>query len=167
VTNTDAQLPTCNNCHTSHQVERVTDSSFRQNIISQCGNCHEGLVESYFETFHGKVSYLGDTTTARCYDCHGSHDILPVTNPASRLSKANIVETCQSCHPDANARFAEYITHADYHDGEKFPRLNFVFLAMTLLLVSVFLFFGAHTLLWFPRAMAERKQQKNGKGAKG
>lgn len=161
VTQTDKKLPTCNDCHSAHQVQRVSEDAFRQDILDQCGTCHEDLTERYFETFHGKVSYLGETATARCYDCHGSHNILPTKNPESTLSKENVVETCAACHPRANQRFAQYLTHADYHDGDKYPRLNFAFLAMTILLVSVFFFFGIHTLLWFPRALSERK--KNGR----
>ena len=165
ITQTDKKLPTCNDCHSSHEVQRVSEDAFRKDILDQCGTCHEDLTESYFETFHGKVSYLGNVTSARCYDCHGSHNILPKSNPASTLSPENVVETCQKCHSDANVRFTQYLTHADYHDGEKYPRLNFAFLAMTMLLVSVFIFFGAHTLLWFPRALSERKKNaiENGK----
>jgi hypothetical protein len=160
VTTTEEALPTCNDCHTSHEVQRVTEGTFRQDITDQCGTCHETLTESYFKTFHGKASYLGELSTARCYDCHGSHNILPRDNPASTLSDNNIVGTCKQCHENANARFAEFITHADYHDAERFPRLNFVFVAMTILLVSVFVFFGTHTILWIPRALAERRKER-------
>ena len=69
-----------------------TSSDFRLHIMDQCGRCHEEIAESYFETFHGKVSKLGYLKTAKCYDCHGAHDILPVTDPRSRLSRANIVQ---------------------------------------------------------------------------
>ncbi len=46
--------------------------------MDQCGRCHEEIAETYFETYHGKVSKLGYLETAKCYDCHGAHDILPV-----------------------------------------------------------------------------------------
>ena len=62
--------------------------------MTQCGNCHEEITESYFDTYHGKVSKLGYVKTAKCYDCHGAHDILPVWDPKSHLSRANIVKTC-------------------------------------------------------------------------
>ena len=43
--------------------------------MTQCGRCHEKIAETYFDTYHGKVSQLGYTKTAKCYDCHGAHDI--------------------------------------------------------------------------------------------
>ena len=74
------------------------------------------ITDTYFDTFHGKVSKLGYLKTAKCYDCHGAHDILPVTDPRSRLSRANIVKTCGKCHPGSHRQFAGYLTHATHHD---------------------------------------------------
>ena len=45
---------------------------------------------------------------AACYDCHGHHDVQPPSNPASHLSSANILATCQQCHPGATAGFTSY-----------------------------------------------------------
>jgi len=148
----------------SHTIQRVDVSDFRQEIISQCGKCHEDVTETYFDTFHGKVSKLGATQTARCYDCHGSHDILPPTNPDSKLSRANVVETCKECHPNSNRKFVGYLTHATHHNKDKYPYLHYTYLFMTSLLVGVFVVFGMHTLLWVPRAMVERRKNRRQKG---
>lgn len=166
ITKTDKRLPVCKDCHQSHTIKRVDLSDFRQEILSQCGQCHRDVTESYFETFHGKVSHLGSDKTARCYDCHGSHDILPPTDPRSRLSRANVVETCKQCHPNSNRKFVGYLTHATHHDRGKYPYLYYTYWFMTVLLVSVFVFFGLHTLLWVPRAILERRRN-NEKGRKG
>ena len=160
VTKTDKKLPVCKDCHLSHEINRVDLKDFRQNIIHQCGQCHEDVAETYFETFHGKVSKLGSTGAARCYDCHGSHNILPTENPKSTLSRANIVQTCQKCHPNSNRKFVGYLTHATHHNKDKYPYLFYTFWAMVTLLVGTFTFFGIHTILWFPRAMKERKKIK-------
>ncbi|MFZ1291602.1 MAG: cytochrome c3 family protein [Melioribacteraceae bacterium] len=161
VTKTKKKLPTCFDCHKSHSIERVERSDFRQGIIDQCGKCHEEVTKTYFDTFHGKVSKLGEIGAAKCYDCHGSHNILPTDNPKSTLSRANVVETCRSCHPNSNHKFVGYLTHATHHDPKKYPFLFYTFWAMTILLVSTFTFFGIHTLLWFPRALKEKKNKKN------
>jgi len=160
ITKTDKQLPTCYDCHKSHSIERVERSDFRQGIIDQCGKCHEEVTETYFETLHGKVSRLGDVGAAKCYDCHGSHNILHSTDPNSTLSRTNVVSTCKSCHPNSNHKFVGYLTHATHHDPDKYPYLYYTFWAMTLLLVGTFTFFGLHTLLWFPRALIEKRQSK-------
>src|ERR1035438_8461078 len=81
VTHTGKELPVCADCHSAHSIQRTDLSDFRLHIMEQCGRCHRQITDSYFETFHGKVSKLGYLKTAKCYDCHGAHDILPVNDP--------------------------------------------------------------------------------------
>ncbi len=145
-------LPDCNDCHTTHTMRRTDLAEFKLGIMEQCGKCHDKITETYFETYHGKASSLGDTAKAKCYDCHGAHDILPPASPASHLSPANIVGTCAKCHDNANAQFAAYLPHATHHDRERYPALYWVFIGMTALLVGTFAFFGLHTLVWLPRS---------------
>src|SRR5579859_778379 len=109
-------LPVCNDCHTAHAIHRTDENSFRLNVMTTCGRCHEQIAETYFDTFHGKVSKLGYTKAAKCYDCHGAHDVLAVTDPRSHLSRANVAATCGKCHAGATRRFAGYLTHATHHD---------------------------------------------------
>ncbi|MDH3268526.1 MAG: hypothetical protein OEM46_06690 [Ignavibacteria bacterium] len=158
ITKTDKQLPVCNDCHSAHTIRRADSEGFKLEIMSQCGRCHEQIAETYFDTYHGKVSQLGYTKTAKCYDCHGSHDILPVNDTKSRLSRENVVETCKACHPSANRQFAGYLTHATHHDPVKYPILFWAFWGMTGLLVGTFFIFGLHTLLWFPKSLEWRRK---------
>jgi hypothetical protein len=69
---------------------------------------------------------------------------------------SNRVETCAACHSAASAGFITYLPHADPRDRERFPLLYWTWLAMTSLLVGVFVFFGAHTVLWLFRTTADR-----------
>jgi cytochrome b subunit of formate dehydrogenase len=158
VTKTTDPLPVCNDCHSAHTIMRTDNEGFKLTIMSQCGRCHETIAKTYFDTYHGKVSQLGYTKTAQCYDCHGSHDILKVTDPRSHLSRTNVVATCQKCHPGATRRFAGYLTHATHHDPAKYPWLFWTFWCMTGLLIGTFTAGGAHTLLWLPRALQMRRQ---------
>ncbi|MBI4716993.1 MAG: hypothetical protein HY763_04255 [Planctomycetes bacterium] len=151
-------LPHCNDCHTAHRVVRTDVADFKLGIMEQCGTCHRDVTESYFETYHGKATTLGDATRAKCYDCHGAHDILPPADPRSRLSRDNIVETCAQCHPGSHRQFAGYLTHATHHDPDKYPMLWYTFWIMTSLLVGTFGFFGLHTLAWLGRSWPERKR---------
>ncbi|NIR44742.1 MAG: hypothetical protein GWN99_10590 [Gemmatimonadetes bacterium] len=147
----ERQLPTCEDCHTSHTISRTDLGDFRLAMMNQCGRCHEDEAETFFDTFHGKVSRLGDAGAAKCYDCHGTHNILPVTDPASTLSRRNIIETCAQCHPAANRRFTGYLTHATHHDPDKYPFLFWSFWGMTALLVGTLTFATFHTLAWLFR----------------
>lgn len=111
------------------------------------------------------MSQLGYAKTAKCYDCHGAHDILKVTDPRSHLSRENVVTTCQKCHPSATRKFAGYLTHATHHDPDKYPILFYVFWSMTSLVIGTFFFSGMHTLLWLPRAWQMRKLHKKAEEA--
>jgi predicted CXXCH cytochrome family protein len=161
INKTDKKLPVCNDCHTSHTIKRVDKASFRSLILEECGTCHEHETETYFDTYHGKVSLLsGGEKSAKCSDCHGSHDILPAYYTKSRLHRNNVVETCKTCHPNSNRKFTGYLTHATHHDREKYPYLFYTFWAMSGLLIGTFAFFGLHTLFWIPRSFRERFKRR-------
>ena len=144
------------------QHRRTDLSDFRLNIMDQCGRCHQAITAAYFDTFHGKVSKLGYLKTAKCYDCHGAHDILPVNDQRSHLSRNNIVATCGKCHTGSHRQFAGYLTHATHHDPKKYPFLFLTFWGMTTLLAGTLVVSGAHTIFWLPRSFEYRKQLKNG-----
>ena len=158
--NNTKPLPVCNDCHTAHKISRTDVVGFRLSIMNTCGRCHEKIADTYFDTFHGQVSKLGYAKTAKCFDCHGSHDILPVDNPESHVSHENIVQTCQKCHEGVTRKFAGYFTHATHHDPVKYPILYWTFRGMTGLLVITFIFAGIHTLLWLPRSLQWRRKLK-------
>jgi Cytochrome c3/Doubled CXXCH motif (Paired_CXXCH_1) len=160
VTHTGKPLPVCSTCHTAHTISRTDDAGFELGIMNTCGRCHADITKSYFETYHGKVSRLGYANAAKCYDCHGSHDIAKVNDPRSHLSPANVVQTCRKCHSSATRRFAGYLTHATHHDPKKYPILFFAFWAMTGLLVGTFVVGWVHTMLWLPRAFQMRRELK-------
>jgi len=160
VNQTDKPLPQCNDCHTSHTISRADADDFKLTITDQCGKCHEEVTSTYFETYHGKVSKLGFAATAKCYDCHGAHDVLPTDDPKSRLSRQNIVKTCAKCHSGSHRRFAGYLTHATHHDRSKYPILFYSFWFMTSILIGTFAFFGLHTVLWLPKSFQMMKQHK-------
>jgi cytochrome b subunit of formate dehydrogenase/uncharacterized protein with PIN domain len=167
VTKTSKPLPVCGDCHSAHSIQRTDLSDFRLNIMDQCGRCHQQITAAYFETFHGKVSKLGYLKTAKCYDCHGAHDILPVNDARSHLSRNNIVGTCGKCHTGSHRQFAGYLTHATHHDPKKYPFLFVTFWGMTTLLIVTLVVSGGHTAMWLPRSLEFRRQLKNSHKAGG
>jgi len=155
---TTEELPTCGDCHSAHTISRVDAQGFRFTMMDQCGRCHEDFAETFFETYHGKVTQLGSEGAAKCYDCHGTHNILPADNPESSLSHWNVVETCAKCHPGAHRQFAGYLTHATHHDKDKYPFLFYSFWFMTILLVGTLSFALLHTFAWLWRLLRTRDQ---------
>lgn len=144
--------PVCNTCHSAHGVV-PPDESWRTAVVDECGECHEALYETYFDTYHGKVTRLGSEITARCSDCHTPHDNLPPDDPASSVHPANLVETCGACHEESSARFVQYFAHGNHSNREAYPQMYWTWLLMTSLLVGVFAFFGLHTALWLYRSV--------------
>jgi cytochrome b subunit of formate dehydrogenase len=152
----DKRGPVCTDCHTAHGIETPKNGHFKMVSDQRCGKCHQDRLTHYRDTYHGKAMALGKpnvaSDVASCYDCHGHHDVLPPSNPASHLSKTNILATCQQCHPDATIGFTQYKPHANPLDGKNYRALHVTFLCMTTLLVGVFGFFGGHTGAWLFRA---------------
>jgi cytochrome b subunit of formate dehydrogenase len=157
----DKNLPNCANCHSSHTIAEVERDQFMNEVQRQCGDCHHELADTYLETMHGKAYQLGYLDAAKCSDCHGDHLILSHNDPKSAVGLNNIVDTCRKCHEDANQRFTGYLTHATHHDPVKYPILYYTYWTMTILLVSVFTFFGLHLLMWLPRSFRELKKRRH------
>jgi len=155
---TKKELPTCEDCHSSHNISRITIKGFRTKMMDKCGKCHKEEAATYFKTVHGQVSRLGEKRAAKCWDCHSTHKILPPDNPRSTLSYANVVQTCGKCHTGSHREFAGYLTHATHHNREKYPYLFYTFWFMTILLIGTLTFFVIHTILWLWRLWHTRDQ---------
>jgi len=154
--------PVCSDCHTAHAIEQPTASAFRMQSTPICGNCHKEKFSTYRDTFHSQLGALGGyVETARCWDCHGAHGILPASDPRSPVNKANLVKTCGRCHAGANESFVQYQPHANAHNRKLNPALYYIGLFMNLLLVSVLTFFLIHTILWLIRQRIEQVKRKS------
>ncbi len=159
VQNGDPRAPVCADCHSAHGIQRADVEQWQVDVILECGTCHTDKLRTYRDTFHGKVTELGFARVATCASCHGAHQVLPASNPASPVSPERRLETCQKCHAGANANFAAYDPHPDHHDRERNALLYYTARFMEVLLVGVFAFFGIHSGLWFTRSLKEVRQQ--------
>lgn len=68
------------------------------NLTRTCGNCHAEPSVTYHDSIHGKAQERGINVAASCSDCHSAHDIFPVSDSRSQLSRVNTPETCGKCH---------------------------------------------------------------------
>lgn len=152
--------PACIDCHTPHRIQPHNAPKFQIEVINECGNCHQEQIETYRDTFHGQITELGYTRVATCASCHGSHEILPASMPASMVAPENRVTTCRQCHRAANANFALYSPHGNVDDRDRYPLLFYTKKFMDWLLVGVFSFFGLHTILWFIRSLGAVRKRK-------
>ena len=67
-----------------------------------CTGCHDREGKDYAMSIHGMSHKMGSSGAARCVDCHGAHEILPVKNAASPVYKMNLPATCSKCHSNTN-----------------------------------------------------------------
>ena len=108
----------------------------RPQVIQLCASCHadESRMRPYdlpvdqyalyLTSGHGRRLAQGDTRVAVCSDCHGAHDILPPSDPASRVFPLNIPRTCGTCHADSalmagrgkRAVYGEYLSSVHAHE---------------------------------------------------
>jgi cytochrome b subunit of formate dehydrogenase len=153
----------CADCHSAHDIGNTSAGTIKLAITANCGSCHKANYESYKSTYHGQISTLGYAHTAKCFDCHGSHGILPVKDPDSKVHPDNRMDTCQSCHNGkkgvgvAPAGFASFQPHGRTDDFQRYPQMWIGYRMMVGLLVGTFAFFWLHTALWFIREYRERK----------
>jgi cytochrome b subunit of formate dehydrogenase len=66
-----------------------------------CGQCHADAVKDYNLSDHATSRAKGVKGAPWCTDCHGTHDILPKSDPKSRTYHLRIPETCAKCHTNA------------------------------------------------------------------
>lgn len=116
---------TCNKCHggdpTQADMDRAKapETGYRgipdkKDIPLICGECHADVevmnfygirtdqLARYKTSVHGKKLLLeGDNRVAACSDCHGYHDVLPVSDPGSPVYPSNLPKTCNQCHGNA------------------------------------------------------------------
>ena len=148
--------PGCTDCHSAHGIQQHDTPKFQTEVIKECGTCHADYLATYRDTFHGQVTALGFSRMATCASCHGAHEVLPASNPASKVSKQNRLKTCQQCHAGASANFASFDPHASRHNKARDPLYYWAAKLMELLLFGVFSFFGIHTVFWFYREVREK-----------
>ena len=149
------QLPSCTSCHVGHEILAGESVAFREALPGRCGNCHAAMSSSYALSIHGQLTGLGYGPAAKCSDCHGAHDILPLADPHSRLSAANRAQTCGQCHANARGNFVSFHPHLDPYDRLKYPVVYGVQMTLLTLLYTTFAVFGLHCLLWFIRGVVE------------
>ncbi len=111
----DPSAPYCTDCHGKHTVlshRDDRDKTYRTNIPSLCGDCHEKLADSerlltsqghvlvdYSVSVHGLgLVKKGLLPSAVCTDCHNSHFILESKDKRASTHYDNVPATCSTCH---------------------------------------------------------------------
>jgi hypothetical protein len=127
----NSDVPTCTDCHGSHKIIGPNNSPFRLFSPQICSKCHSNkqmmskyginpnVMDSYVSDFHGETVTIfqamapgQQTNKPVCIDCHGVHDMLKPSDSHSSVMKANLLTTCQKCHPNASPNFpSSWLSH--------------------------------------------------------
>lgn len=168
-------VPVCTDCHGVHNIHDPRTTQFRIESPEMCANCHanEELMNKYGLTadvynlyqlsWHGvDVSvYKARWPTiwhdsAVCTDCHGVHDILNTDDPASSVNPANLLKTCQKCHPGVSANWTSAWTGHNKISIERTPLLYAIDVFYSSLTPVVLWTAGIYVLLQILRATVDR-----------
>ena len=117
---------TCADCHTSGgdmtTVLPFTDPASTMNAAKQaetCGSCHTEATQTFHDSIHGGLIEKGELKAASCSDCHGSHDIRAVKDPASQLSRESLAQMCVKCHSTIVPAFESSSHGAALREGKE------------------------------------------------
>ncbi|RMD91098.1 MAG: hypothetical protein D6813_08150 [Calditrichaeota bacterium] len=86
----------CIDCHEDAAVEEFPHPENLKPVA--CGNCHDEEQEKFDAGIHGQALQRGEIYAPNCQECHGTHDILPGSDPKSKTNKMNIPFLCGRCH---------------------------------------------------------------------
>jgi len=98
---------TCGSCHGSHDIlsaQKPAAMTNRLNIDGTCGTCHADASANYKDSSHGQAAARGNAEAPTCTTCHGDHHIYSAQDPRSAVSRANIEQTCVTCHNAMKSR---------------------------------------------------------------
>ncbi|MEK6709961.1 MAG: cytochrome c3 family protein [Nitrospinota bacterium] len=175
-------VPTCTTCHRSHAIQDPRKVAFRIDIPKLCADCHRNktlmdkyglsteVISTYLQDFHGvsvglyrRQENAPVRLTAVCTDCHGIHDIRSSWESQAGVGEANLLRTCQKCHPGAPPNFPDAWLSHYIPSPKRAPLVYYVKLFYLFFLPGVVICVGVHVGLDLihevkaRRAMRERK----------
>jgi formate dehydrogenase gamma subunit len=170
--------PVCTDCHGEHNILRHDDPkspvAFENVSEKVCSPCHSSVklnekfgisankYKTFSDSYHGLALRGGSVEVANCVSCHGAHNIKPHTDPASTISKENLVETCGKCHPGANKNFMVGKIHVNIKDKEEQPILSLIVSLYMALIISVIGFMFLHNIVDLYRKSKIKKMKQRG-----
>jgi len=112
--NNEPYGPSCTSCHGEHGINSVSSENkfYGLKESEMCLDCHNEKklyannkekfehIKEYNKSAHYLAFKEGKTNSASCSDCHGSHEMLPMSDVNSKISKKNQPLTCgqENCH---------------------------------------------------------------------
>jgi hypothetical protein len=113
----------CADCHGTHDIRRSKDPASRTshgNLEATCATCHGkesmagqakmpggNVAGPFHDSIHGRaLAGAARGSAPTCTNCHGAHTIRTKSDAASKTHRANIPDTCGTCHTQEREHFA-------------------------------------------------------------
>jgi predicted CXXCH cytochrome family protein len=171
-------VPVCTDCHGVHNIQDPRTAQFRVETPEMCAGCHANqelmdkyglsadVYNLYTLSWHGvDVSvYKAKWPTiwhdsAVCTDCHGTHNILKTSDPNSSVNPANLLATCQKCHPGVGPNWTEAWTGHNAISLQRTPDLFYVNSFYTLFVPAILWISVIYVALQIIRNIVDRARR--------
>jgi predicted CXXCH cytochrome family protein len=168
-------VPVCTDCHGVHNIQDPRTAQFRVKEPELCAGCHAdpqlmgkynlpaNVYDIYKTSWHGVdlSVYKARWPTiwhdsAVCSDCHGVHDIRKTDDPASHVNSANLLATCQKCHPKAGPNWTSAWTGHNEVSLKRTPSLYYTKVFYTYLVPVILWMCMIYVALQVIRATVDR-----------
>ena len=95
----------CVDCHSD--LAALTEYPHAEKLSRvNCATCHSDIGTDYDDSIHARARERSGLNVApSCAGCHGSHDVLPRSDPKSRVAPLHVPVTCGVCHEGITARY--------------------------------------------------------------
>jgi formate dehydrogenase gamma subunit len=93
----------CSSCHQNMEFPHP------ENAKATCSPCHAGIEAEFAESLHGYALARGNERAPDCSTCHGTHDILPSSDPRAATHKVRLPNTCAQCHGEVGLLTDQYV----------------------------------------------------------
>jgi len=127
---------TCVSCHgPAHEILASGDRRSQThvlNIVATCARCHgdakvvesvdlpRTVVNDFQDSIHGRaLTESGLVVAPTCATCHGAHEVRRAKDPASKVSKLHLAETCGNCHVSIKEQYDKSIHAKKAAEGDK------------------------------------------------
>ncbi len=168
-------VPVCTDCHGVHNIQDPRTALFRIETPELCAGCHAdeelmgkyGLSTDVYNIY--SISWHGVDISvykanwpsiwhdsAVCTDCHGVHNIFKTEDPQSTVNPANLLTTCQKCHPDAGKNWTGAWTGHYEVSRERTPFVYYTEAFYKAFIPAVFAMSAFYVLLQIIRATVAR-----------
>lgn len=168
-------VPVCTDCHGVHNIQDPRLEGFHIESPELCARCHAdaalmskyGLNSDVYNIY--KISWHGVDVSvykarwptiwhesAVCTDCHGVHNIKTTDDPTSTVNAANLLVTCQKCHPNAGTNWTSAWTGHNEISRERTPFVYYTNIFYSSFTPFVLWVSAIYVILQIIRATVER-----------